>query len=559
MRIAERVRTLPPYLFADIERQIAERQAAGIDVISLGIGDPDLPTPAHIVDGAATARRATRHPPVPEQPGRARLPRGGRRLLRSALRRRSSTRRPRSCRCSAPRRASPTSAMAACSTPATSRSAATPATRCTPPVRCWPAAAAVPLPLRAGARLPARPRGDRPLTSCARAKMLFVSYPNNPTGAVVEDDFFARLVRLRQAPTTSSSVHDNAYADVTYDGYVAPSFLADARRQGRRRRDAQPLQELQHDRLAHRRRASATRGGRRRATGASRPTSTPACSPPCSARRHRGAQRPAGVRAGDVPHLPAPSRPARGGAARRRHAGATPPKGTIYLWVPVPDGYTSASFTRAGARPGGRRRHAREPPTAPPARATCASRSRCRTSASRRPCGASRSGYGCRGPQSRAHRERLMGAANGADTGATTGGRVPSSSRSCPAAHGEPGEDEPLTEIKELLRSADMEWVADVIQHRDAPNPRTYLGKGKMSELKAAITENAGDDRRLRGRSHARPRWPPSSTPSTSTCSTAPSSSSPCSASTPTRSRARCRSTWPSSSTSSRGCAARAS
>ena len=55
----------------------------------------------------------------------------------------------------------------------------------------------------------------------------------------------------------------------------------------------------------------------------------------------------------------------------------------------------------------------------------------------------------------------------------------------------EPGEDEQLSEIKELLRSADMDWVADVIQHRDSPNPRTYLGKGKMDELKQAIVENA--------------------------------------------------------------------
>jgi len=56
-----------------------------------------------------------------------------------------------------------------------------------------------------------------------------------------------------------------------------------------------------------------------------------------------------------------------------------------------------------------------------------------------------------------------------------------------PSSHGEPGEDEPLNEIKELLRSADMEWAGDVLQHRDAPNPHTYLGKGKMSDLKAAI------------------------------------------------------------------------
>jgi GTP-binding protein HflX len=57
--------------------------------------------------------------------------------------------------------------------------------------------------------------------------------------------------------------------------------------------------------------------------------------------------------------------------------------------------------------------------------------------------------------------------------------------------HSDPGAEEELGEIKELLRSADMDWVADVIQHRDSPNPRTYLGKGKMEELKAAIVENA--------------------------------------------------------------------
>ena len=74
MRIAERVRTLPPYLFAAIERQIAERKAAGIDVISLGIGDPDLPTPPHIVAALAAGRRGPGDAPVPEQPGRARLP-----------------------------------------------------------------------------------------------------------------------------------------------------------------------------------------------------------------------------------------------------------------------------------------------------------------------------------------------------------------------------------------------------------------------------------------------------------------------------------------------------
>ena len=54
--------------------------------------------------------------------------------------------------------------------------------------------------------------------------MVFVSYPNNPTGAVIEDDFFARLVAFAREHDIVV-VHDNAYADITFDGYVAPSFL----------------------------------------------------------------------------------------------------------------------------------------------------------------------------------------------------------------------------------------------------------------------------------------------------------------------------------------------
>ncbi len=66
--------------------------------------------------------------------------------------------------------------------------------------------------------------------------MIFVSYPNNPTGAVIEDDFFARLVAFAREHDIVV-VHDNAYADITYDGYVAPELPGDAGRQRRRRRD----------------------------------------------------------------------------------------------------------------------------------------------------------------------------------------------------------------------------------------------------------------------------------------------------------------------------------
>src|SRR5580698_9662464 len=55
MRPSKRLEQIPPYLFAELERKISEKRAAGIDVISLGIGDPDTPTYAPIVAAAQAA------------------------------------------------------------------------------------------------------------------------------------------------------------------------------------------------------------------------------------------------------------------------------------------------------------------------------------------------------------------------------------------------------------------------------------------------------------------------------------------------------------------------
>ncbi len=60
-----------------------------------------------------------------------------------------------------------------------------------------------------------------------------------------------------------------------------------------------------------------------------------------------------------------------------------------------------------------------------------------------------------------------------------------------PGGRGEPGEDEPLNEIKELLSSADIDWVGDVDPASRRPHPVTYLGKGKMAELKERAGENS--------------------------------------------------------------------
>ncbi len=74
MRHSERLERIPPYLFAELERKIAAKRAAGIDVISLGIGDPDTPTYPPIVEAGqrAIANRATHQ--YPSNRGREEFP-----------------------------------------------------------------------------------------------------------------------------------------------------------------------------------------------------------------------------------------------------------------------------------------------------------------------------------------------------------------------------------------------------------------------------------------------------------------------------------------------------
>jgi LL-diaminopimelate aminotransferase len=55
VRIADRIAKLPPYMFAELDRKIGEKRAAGVDVISLGIGDPDMATPRHVVEALQEA------------------------------------------------------------------------------------------------------------------------------------------------------------------------------------------------------------------------------------------------------------------------------------------------------------------------------------------------------------------------------------------------------------------------------------------------------------------------------------------------------------------------
>lgn len=69
MRISKRIENLPPYLFVQISEKIAEKKAKGEDVISFAIGDPDIPTPNHIIEGLIKATRDTANHHYPESHG----------------------------------------------------------------------------------------------------------------------------------------------------------------------------------------------------------------------------------------------------------------------------------------------------------------------------------------------------------------------------------------------------------------------------------------------------------------------------------------------------------
>src|SRR5690348_3441824 len=73
MEVARRMRSIPPYLFADLDRKRAALRAKGVDVISLGIGDPDLPTPPHIIDALVEAARNPATHTYPPYEGTAEL------------------------------------------------------------------------------------------------------------------------------------------------------------------------------------------------------------------------------------------------------------------------------------------------------------------------------------------------------------------------------------------------------------------------------------------------------------------------------------------------------
>ena len=338
MRFSERVQDLPPYLFAGIERRIAERRAAGIDVISLGIGDPDLPTPAHIIAALTTAAQDPATHQYPSNLGEL----GFREAVAGYYNRRFGVELDVATEVM-PLLGAKEGIAHICMALLDPGDVALAGDPGYPVYSTGPLlAGGIPVALPLVPELGFQPDLEAIAPDVlARARMIYVSYPNNPTGAVIEDDFFARLVALASA-NDIIVVHDNAYGDITYDGYVAPSFLETP---GAKDVGVEMFSLSKSYNMTGWR-AGAVVGNRdvvdaywrlktnldsgmfvavQRAASAALTSSQECVREMC-----RTYQRRRDVLVEALTGL---------------GMTVTAPKGTIYLWVVVPDGHTSASFT----------------------------------------------------------------------------------------------------------------------------------------------------------------------------------------------------------------------
>jgi len=221
MRLAQRVEELPAYLFAEISRKIAEKRAQGVDVISFAIGDPDLPTPEHVIDALTEAARDPANHRYPESEG---LPE-----LREAMSRWYKRRF--GVELDPQREVLPLIGskegighIALCFI--------APGDIALVPDPGYPVYA-VGTVLAGGEPyyLPLTEENDFlpdldgiPEQIARRAKVLWLNYPNNPTGAVADSEFYERAVAFAREYEIAI-LHDGPYSEVAFDGYRPASLL----------------------------------------------------------------------------------------------------------------------------------------------------------------------------------------------------------------------------------------------------------------------------------------------------------------------------------------------
>jgi len=221
MGFAKRIEQLPPYLFAEISRKIAEKRAQGADIITFAVGDPDMPTPSHIIDALAEAARDPANHRYPESAGMPEL----RRAIAGWYERRFGL------------SFDPDKEVLAL---IGSKEGIAHAPLCfidpgdvaLVPDPSYPVYSVATM--FAGGEchfLPLREENDFlpdfagvPAEVTERAKMLWLNYPNNPTCAVADLAFFEEAVAFAKRYDIAVC-HDGPYSEVAFEGYRPVSFL----------------------------------------------------------------------------------------------------------------------------------------------------------------------------------------------------------------------------------------------------------------------------------------------------------------------------------------------
>ncbi len=221
MQTAKRIETLPPYLFVEISRKIAEKRAKGEDVVTFAIGDPDTPTPPHVIARLCQAANDAANHRYPETDGLPQL----RRTIADWYQHRFGI------ILDPDKEVLPLigakegiAHIAFCFLD--------PGDIALVPDPGYP-------PYAMGTRLAGAEPYLLPLTEendflpdlenipediARKAKLLWLNYPNNPTAAVADLDFFTEAVRFAKQYDLAIC-HDCAYSEVAFDGYRPPSFL----------------------------------------------------------------------------------------------------------------------------------------------------------------------------------------------------------------------------------------------------------------------------------------------------------------------------------------------
>lgn len=221
VQVNTKMKTLPPYLFARIEQKIADARTKGLDLISLGIGDPDLPTPPHILDAMTESLRNPANHQYPSSVGLLSF----RQAVAAFYRRRFGVELdPQTEVVSLIGSKEGIAHISFCYLD--------PGDLSLVPDPGYPVygigtllaggtAYSLPLVVENGFK---PVLADIPTAVAKKAKLMFLNYPNNPTGAVAGLDFFNEVVAFARE-FNILVCHDAAYTEIAYDGYRPPSFL----------------------------------------------------------------------------------------------------------------------------------------------------------------------------------------------------------------------------------------------------------------------------------------------------------------------------------------------